>query len=247
MTTDTYTPQDLQGTLRALAVRWRWLLERLTPVERLAVEPALQATAAVVGAASTDLDDVAAAATSLPPDAQRDAVERTEALLTEAGRAAPVAPQAGTVVGLFVSGGGVPKLPVDVAVIGRRGVEGDRQATRKHHGRVSQALCIWSAEVIDALVAEGHPIAPGRAGENVLVRGIDWGVMRPGVRLVVGTAVAELSGFALPCKKNAPWFVDGDFRRIDPDLRPGWSRAYATVVEGGEVRPGDPVVVEPGP
>jgi hypothetical protein len=47
------------------------------------------------------------------------------------------APQTrGTVKGLFVSEGGVPKLPVEVAVVGYRGVDGDRQATRQHHGRV---------------------------------------------------------------------------------------------------------------
>ena len=66
---------------------------------------------------------------------------------------------------------------------------------------------------------------PGTAGENVLVAGVDWATLRPGVRLRVGTVLAEVSGWALPCKKNAQWFVDGDFRRIDPDLRPGWSRA----------------------
>ena len=35
-----------------------------------------------------------------------------------------------------------------------------------------------------------------------------------------------------------------DFRRIDPDRRPGSSRAYAIVVEDGVIHPGDPAVVE---
>ena len=241
MIDDRYTAEDLRGTLRALGVRWRWLLRELTAEELERVRPALRATAAAVGAPSTDPDDLGAAAAALPPEAQREAVERTEALLSEAGRAATIAPQVGTVVGLFVSDGGVPKSPIERADIGRRGVAGDRQATRKHHGRVSQALCIWSSEVVDALAAEGHPIGPGRAGENVLVRGIDWRALRPGVRLEIGTAVAELSGWALPCKKNAGWFLDGNFRRIDPDLRPGWSRAYATVIQGGAAAVGDRV------
>ena len=241
MIDDRYTADDVRGTLRALAVRWRWLLAPLSTEERAAVEPFLQATAEAVAAASTDLDDVAAAAAALPPASQREAIERTEALLSDAGRAVPIEPQSGTVVGVFASHGGVPKLPIERAVVGRRGVAGDRQAARKHHGRVSQALCIWSAEVVDALAAEGHPIGPGRAGENVLVQGVTWPAMRPGVRMQLGGVTAEVTGFALPCKKNAQWFVDGDFRRIDPDLRPGWSRAYASVIAGGEIAVGDPV------
>ena len=55
----------------------------------------------------------------------------------------------GTVVQLSVSPGGLPKLPVDVAEVTWKGMDGDRQATRLHHGRPWQALCIWSAEVID--------------------------------------------------------------------------------------------------
>lgn len=243
MIDDRYTAEDLRGTLRALATRWRWLLEALDDAERAAVEPMLAATAAVVGAAEPTLDAIHAAAIALDRDAQRDAVESSERLLSDAGRAAPTRPQSGVVAGLFASGGGVPKSPIDVAEVGRRGVDGDRQATRKHHGRVSQALCLWSAEVIEALAAEGHPIAPGNAGENVLVRGIDWSALRPGVRLHLGAdVVAEVSGWALPCAKNARWFADGDFRRIDPDLRPGSSRAYASVLGGGVVRTGDAVL-----
>jgi MOSC domain-containing protein YiiM len=238
---DRYTAADLRGTLRALATRWRWLLEPLSTSERAAVQPMLEATATAVGAPSTDLDAIAAAAEAVPPASQRDVVERTEELLSDAGRAAPIQPQAGTVAGLFASDGGVPKLPIERAVVGRRGVAGDRQAARKHHGRVSQALCIWSAEVIDALAGEGHPIGPGRAGENVLVQGLEWSAMRPGVRLQLGPVLAELTGFALPCKKNAQWFAGGAFHRMHPDLHPGWSRAYASVVVGGELAVGDPV------
>lgn len=242
MIDDRYTAEDLRGTLRALAVRWRWLLEALDDAERAAVEPFLRATADAVGARSTELDAIAGAATSLPAEARRDAVEATEALLTGAGRATPVPAQHGTVAGLFTSDGGVPKLPIDVAVVGRRGVEGDRQAERKHHGRVTQALCLWSADLLDGYAAEGHPIVPGSVGENVLVRGVDWSRLRPGVRVHAGTVVAELSGWAYPCVKNARWFADRDFRRIDPDRRPGTARAYASVLEGGEIRVGDAVV-----
>jgi MOSC domain-containing protein YiiM len=151
----------------------------------------------------------------------------------------------GTVAGLFRSGGGVPKLPVDPARIGYRGVEGDRQASRQHHGRVWQALCLYSADVVETLAAEGHPIAPGRTGENVSIRGVDWAGVRPGLLLRIGEVLAEVTAYTTPCTKNAQWFADRDFHRIDHSLHPGWSRAYAAVLEDGVVRVGDQVTLEP--
>ena len=154
--------------------------------------------------------------------------------------------QTGVVAGLFASGGGVPKLPIEEAAIAYRGVEGDRQQARNHHGSVWQALCLWSAEVIDRLRAEGHPIAPGRAGENITISGLDWSMVRPGAQVSIGdTVLAEVSSYATPCKKNAQWFVDGDFRRMGHDREPGISRIYASVLRDGIVRVGDAVVIEP--
>ena len=150
----------------------------------------------------------------------------------------------GTVAGVHRSAGGVPKRPVAAATVGRRGVEGDRQADRRFHGRVWQALCVWSLEVIEALAAEGHPIVPGAAGENLTLAGLDWSELRSGTRLRAGGVLAELSLPTVPCAKNARWFRDGDFMRMSHDRHPGWSRWYATVVEPGEVAVGDAVVVE---
>jgi MOSC domain-containing protein YiiM len=153
--------------------------------------------------------------------------------------------QVGAVAQLNVSDGGVPKAPVESAKVGVRGLVGDRQASRLHHGRPLQALCLWSSEVIDALRAEGHPIAPGRAGENVTLSGIDWATIRPGVQLRIGDVLSEVSAWSTPCKKNAAWFVDRDFDRMNHSTHPGWSRAYAWVREPGTIRQGDQVIVEP--
>ncbi|MDX6199597.1 MAG: hypothetical protein QOJ79_2748 [Actinomycetota bacterium] len=171
-------------------------------------------------------------------------------LLGEAGRVRqamdPAPMSAGTVEQISTSPGGVPKLPVPAALVTARGLAGDRQANRRHHGRPWQAVCLWSADVIDALAADGHPIGYGSAGENVTVRGLDWRLMRPGLHLQVGSALLETTPYAIPCKKNAHWFGDGDFRRIAHEVRPGASRIYARVVSSGRVRTGDPVIVEPG-
>ena len=159
------------------------------------------------------------------------------------GAGAPT--QEGRVVQLNVSNGGVPKKPIEVAEVGDRGLVGDRQAARQHHGKPLQALCIWSADVIDALRAEGHPIEPGSAGENITVSGVDWSTIRPGSQLLVVDVLAEVSAWATPCQKNAQWFSDRRFSRINHEEHPGWSRAYAWVREPGTIRQGDAVIVEP--
>lgn len=227
--TDEHTADDLHGTLRATAIRWRWMLEGVDTDVAAAVEAERQASLAAVEQTS---DAVAAL------HAVEHAFERAGRTLAALGAQAS---QQGRVVGLFASGGGVPKSPIAEAVVGRRGVAGDVQAARKHHGKVIQALCLWSSEVIDALAAEGHPIAPGRAGENITVAGIDWTALRPGARLRVGSVLAEVTAWATPCTKNAQWFSDRDHTRIDHERHPGWSRAYALVVEDGVIRVGDAV------
>jgi len=153
--------------------------------------------------------------------------------------------QVGTVHQLNVSDGGVPKTPVESVEVGARGVLGDRQADRHNHGRPMQALCLWSNEVIGTLQHEGHPIAPGLAGENITLARVDWSTIRPGVQLRIGEVLAEVSAYATPCKKNADWFVDRNFNRMHQDRHPGVSRVYAWVREPGAVRVGDEAIVEP--
>lgn len=157
-----------------------------------------------------------------------------------------VATHTGSVTQLNVGRGGVPKDPVDRAEVTPSGLAGDHQNDRIHHGRPFQALCLYSNDVIAALRAEGHPIFPGAAGENITVEGIDWAALRPGTVVSIGDDVRiELSSYATPCAKNAQWFADRDFRRMLQDTHPGWSRIYATVLVPGVIGAGDPVVVEP--
>ena len=153
--------------------------------------------------------------------------------------------RSGRVDNLHVSGGGVPKTPVEGFRIDWDGPVGDVQATRAHHGRPWQAVTLWSSELIDRLRQEGHEVAPGRAGENITVSGLDWSDLRPGSRIRVGEALLRVTAHAEPCSKIAPWFIDGDSRRVDHFRHPGWSRLYAGVVSPGEVRSGDAVEVEP--
>jgi MOSC domain-containing protein YiiM len=150
----------------------------------------------------------------------------------------------GNVAQLNTSGGGVPKLPVDHLDVGFGGVNGDVQATRHHHGRPWQALCLWSAEVIDGFARVGHPIGYGSAGENITVTGVDWARMRPGVAVEVGTVRCDVVAFALPCAQNAQWFRGGDFNLMHHRNGPV-ARVYALVTTPGTIAAGDNVVVMP--
>jgi MOSC domain-containing protein YiiM len=150
---------------------------------------------------------------------------------------------AGRVVGLQRSAGGVPKLPVDRAMVKAGGMEGDRQRDRRFHGGPMRALCLYSLERIDALAAAGHPVVPGALGENVTIAGLWWDEIRPGVRLLIGEVEAEVTAYSAPCTNIAYAFADGGFARVGQKLNPGWSRVYARIVTEGTIAVGDAVQV----
>ena len=147
----------------------------------------------------------------------------------------------GEVIQVSGSGGGLPKTPLLTAQVDKAGVVGDRQASRQHHGAPFQALCLFSAEVIDQFASQGHPVTYGSTGENVTVRGLNWVRLRAGVELQIGEVLCRLTAPAVPCSQNAPWFSDGDFTRLSHAKHPGQSRWYASVVTGGTINPGDRV------
>ena len=148
----------------------------------------------------------------------------------------------GSIHQISVSNGGVPKLPILEATVGELGIEGDAVANPDIHGGPERAVSLFSMERIEALAAEGHPIAPGTTGENLTLRGIDWEQVEPGAQLRLGEAVLlEITRYTTPCSTIRGSFRDHDSNRIHQNLHPGWSRAYAKVLSGGVIRPGDPV------
>jgi MOSC domain-containing protein YiiM len=150
----------------------------------------------------------------------------------------------GTIHQINISKGGVPKLPVDEVEVTSLGIIGDGHDDQEHHGGPEAALCLFSLEVIETLQAEGHPIYPGAAGENLTIAAINWDKMKPGTTWSLGDEVRiEVSGYTTPCTKNAGWFLDRDFMRMHQGRHPGSSRVYARVLSPGRLRPGDAVVL----
>ena len=86
-------------------------------------------------------------------------------------------------------------------------------------------------------------------GENVTTRGVDLLALGTGARLRLGAeAVLEVTGLRNPCRQLdglAPGLMAATLDR-DPDGRlVRRAGVMAIVVRGGDVRPGDPIEVEP--
>ncbi|NJL32849.1 MAG: MOSC domain-containing protein [Chloroflexaceae bacterium] len=151
----------------------------------------------------------------------------------------------GMVVSINVNpAGGVPKYAVPEADVTLQGVRGDTQRDLKHHGGPQRAVSLYSFELIQALRAEGHPIAPGTTGENLTLRGLAWATLQIGDQLAIGERlVIEITDYATPCATIADSFSDNIFTRIAQKRYPGWSRLYAQVLIEGRVCAGDRVVL----
>jgi MOSC domain-containing protein YiiM len=144
-----------------------------------------------------------------------------------------------------LSRGGVPKLSVFEALVTVDGLDGDRQGDTRFHGGPDRAIVLYSIDVIRALQREGHPIAPGTAGENLTLGDVEWAHVVPGTELVVGAARLLVTKYVTPCFKIGRCFVGDAFARIEQRQYPGWSRVAARVLAEGLVRIGDPVIVDP--
>jgi MOSC domain-containing protein YiiM len=144
----------------------------------------------------------------------------------------------GAIFSINISRDGVPKRPTSSAWIGVDGVEGDRQRDRRYHGGADRAVSLYSFELIQALQAEGHSVAPGSLGENLTLTGIDWSLMIPGAQLEAGPVLLELTSYVAPCRNVARSFINLEFVRVSQKVNPGWSRLYARVLAEGIVTPG---------
>ena len=159
-------------------------------------------------------------------------------------RAAPAGPSTGLVVSVNVSPGGVPKRPIAGARLHWRGLEGDAHSKPEPiHGTPAHAACLYAIEAIERVRADGHQAFPGAYGENLTLAGLDWGGLRRGDRMRLGSAgpLIELTDYAAPCDTQARWFVDGRYGRISARAHPEDARWYAAVLEEGFIAPGDEV------
>lgn len=139
------------------------------------------------------------------------------------------------------------------------GVEGDAHSgtTVKHRSRVARGpnqpnlrqVHLLHAELLNELRDKGFDVAPGQVGENVLTEGIDLLRLATGTRLHLGVdAIVELTGLRNPCAQLDRFQKGLMAATLDRDVNGGLVRKagiMGIVLAGGEVRPGDPICVEP--
>jgi MOSC domain-containing protein YiiM len=244
----TYSAQDAHKTLSMLEEIWSYYThESQIPEGWLAGTRGFIAEMCSLGGVPLPaLENVDAAFTSMTAalDAKYDELTdgQREALLAAAWRFFPTMrllshEHTGVVAHLHASKG-LPKKPIDTATIGWRGIEGDVQSSRVHHGRPWQALCIWSTDAIDSLRAQGHPIAPGFAGDNITISGIPADAFRPGAHFRIGTVRGFFSAYTIPCSKNNEWFQNKNIMAMS-HTQGNFSRIYAMVTHTGTISVGD--------
>lgn len=146
-----------------------------------------------------------------------------------------------------------------IRLVAGLGVEGDAHAgkTVQHLSRVAKdptqpnlrQVHLIHAELHDELAAGGYSIRPGDMGENVTTRGVDLLGLPTGTRLHLGThAVVEVTGLRNPCGQLngfAPGLMAAVLDRDEAGELVRKGGIMGVVATGGEVRPGDPITVEP--
>jgi MOSC domain-containing protein YiiM len=146
----------------------------------------------------------------------------------------------------------IDKPSVDGAVrVGRLGLEGDGVGDPRFHGGVHQAVYAYAREDLDRWEDElGRRVRAGLFGENLTTTGIDLNTTVLGERWRVGSTVLEPIETRTPCNTFKTWMGREGYdttswvKRFTRMGRPG---VYLRVLEEGEVRAGDAIVVEHRP
>jgi MOSC domain-containing protein YiiM len=146
----------------------------------------------------------------------------------------------GTILQVSIGRGGLPKRAIPEGNITPLGLAGDDQAHPEIHGGQQQAVLLVSSEGIAELTAQGYPLYPGALGENITTTGLDRKQWRAGQRWRIGSvAIVELTKLRAPCSQLSV-YGPGIQKAIYADgLALGGF--YASVVQPGIVRPGDPI------
>jgi MOSC domain-containing protein YiiM len=104
------------------------------------------------------------------------------------------------------------------------------------------------SELFDEVAALGITVNPGQMGENITTRGLAILELTVGTRLHLGnTAVIEITGLRNPCKQldNVDERLLGEVaRKLEDGTIMRKAGIMGIVLEGGTVRPGDPIRVE---
>ena len=150
------------------------------------------------------------------------------------------------------------KIPREaIRLIENFGVEGDSHAgaTDQHLYHIKRygqqpnlrQVHLIQSELFDDVAGKGHTVRPGDLGENVATKNVDLLNLPTKTRLRLGPhAVIELTGLRNPCHQIENW-QPGLLKHVVEKHPAGVVRkagVMGIVLQGGEVRPGDPIAIE---
>jgi molybdopterin adenylyltransferase len=128
---------------------------------------------------------------------------------------------------------GTPKAPVAEILMDARGVVGDA-----HAGLWHRQVSLLSEELVQTFARQlARPIGPGEFAENVTTRGLDFRDVALLDRLRVGAAELEVTQIGKECHGEGCVI----YREVGKCAMPQQG-LFTRVLQGGAVRPGDPVV-----
>ncbi|MBI5963676.1 MAG: MOSC domain-containing protein [Chloroflexi bacterium] len=143
-------------------------------------------------------------------------------------------------VGNKIETTGIYKLPTNEAVeIETLGIKSDFIASKKHHGGPDQAVYIYGAADYEWWSQLGRELPPGTFGENLTISRLESAQFNIGDRLLIGTAILEVTAPRIPCGTFAARMGDPQFvKRFREAERPG---LYCRILKEGSVKAGDDV------
>jgi molybdenum cofactor synthesis domain-containing protein len=129
---------------------------------------------------------------------------------------------------------GMRKQPVERAtLVAGHGVEGDG-----HAGAWHRQVSLLAQESIDTMRGCGLDVGPGDFAENITTEGVAVVRLPVGARFRLGTTLLEVTQIGKVCHDRCEIF------RLAGDCVMPREGIFARVLEGGEVRRGDELVVE---
>lgn len=129
---------------------------------------------------------------------------------------------------------GVPKQNTsELHLIPGWGVEGDA-----HSGTWHRQVSLLAVESIQKMREKGLEVGPGDFAENITTEGLDLWSLPVGSRVRIGDQVVlEVSQIGKECHTGCAIFV-----KVGKCIMPK-EGIFAKVVEGGVIRPGDPILI----
>jgi MOSC domain-containing protein YiiM len=126
---------------------------------------------------------------------------------------------------------GTEKKPISSAeLIENFGICGDA-----HAGNWHRQVSLLSYEAIEAFKADGADVHDGSFGENIIVEGIDWDKLSPGVRLSCADAVLEITQIGKECHSHCEIF-----KKMGVCIMPK-KGVFAKVIKGDIIHSGDKI------